>query len=71
MALYSLTFKNAFDILDHETLVKKCRLHSRRSNHMFMSGRQPVVCFIKSRSNSCTVDTGVPQDSILGASVNY
>lgn len=71
VALVSLDYSRAFDLLDHELLCAKLRYYGVDgiSQHFFrsyLSGRRQRVFLNETYSSSRTVISGVPQGSILG-----
>jgi hypothetical protein len=64
-------FKKAFDMIDHNIMIKKLECMLINTNTVllfksFLSDRQQTVFYNKSFSNTCPVTSGVPQGSILG-----
>ena len=66
-----LDMSAAFDLVDHDLLIKKLALYGFDDNFVgwirsYLSGRSQCVVIEGCLSKLLTVDTGVPQGSILG-----
>lgn len=64
-------FRKAFDLVDHNILLKKLELHKLSPNSIkwfgsYLSGRKQKVSFKNTQSDYGSVKYGVPQGSILG-----
>jgi ribonuclease P/MRP protein subunit RPP40 len=69
--LVSLDFAKAFDKVLRERLVRKMKtkgLHPRIVNWIekWLTGRTQRVCVKSEKSESCPVESGVPQGTVLG-----
>ena len=66
-----IDFKKAFDVIDHDLLLRKLKLYGLASNTLtllrsYLTNRQQCVTIGTSTSNLTTINFGVPQGSILG-----
>jgi len=71
LALFFIDMKKAFDLVDHEILLYKLKLHHFSDGtlslfHSYLSQRQQCVKLGTSFSTPLTIKSGVPQGSILG-----
>ena len=66
-----IDFKKAFDVIDHDLLLRKLKLYGLSSSTLilldsYLTNRKQIVSTCTSVSSLKSVDYGVPQGSILG-----
>ena len=66
-----IDLRKAFDVIDHNLLLKKLQIYGLNSNSLkwfgsFLSGRYQKVCVDGKLSEPLGIQSGVPQGSILG-----
>ena len=66
-----IDFREAFDVIDHELLLKNLSMYSVRPSSVtwfksYLSERKHFIALGKVKSEQLTVKQGVPQGSILG-----
>ena len=66
-----IDFRKAFDVIDHELLLKKLSIYGATPSSVawfksHLSERKQFISFGKTTSNQLTVKQGVPQGPILG-----
>ena len=69
--LVFIDFRKAFDVIDHELLLKKLSIYGVRPSSVtwfksYLSERKQFITLGKVKSEQLTVKQGVPQGSILG-----
>ena len=66
-----IDLRKAFDVVNHKLLVKKLQIYGLNSNSLkwfesYLSGRYEKVCVDGKLSEQLSIQSGVPQGSILG-----
>ena len=66
-----IDLSKAFDTIDHNKLVSKLEHYGIRGTCLallksYLTGRQQYTNFNNTESDFCSIDYGVPQDSVLG-----
>ena len=66
-----IDYRKAFDLVDHELLLKKLRVYQLSESSInwfssYLANRQQKVSINNTTSNCQPITTGVPQGSILG-----
>ena len=69
--LVFIDFRKAFDVIDHELLLKNLSMYEVRPSSVtwfksYLSERKQLITLGKVKSEQLTVKQGVPQGSILG-----